>query len=84
MPCLSEFCLNETTRKDLPMSMEHLTALIKLDLRECKNLSSLPNACYSSMSLKILTLSSCSKLEELPENLGNLKGFEELYLSGSL
>uniref|UniRef100_A0A7N2MT80 Uncharacterized protein n=1 Tax=Quercus lobata TaxID=97700 RepID=A0A7N2MT80_QUELO len=35
------------------------------------------------MSLKILTLSGCSKLEELPENLGNLKGLEELDLSGS-
>ena len=35
------------------------------------------------MSLKILTLSGCSKLDELPENLGNLKGLEELDLSGS-
>ena len=65
------------------MSVEHLTGLIKLDLRDCKNLSSLSNACYSLMSLKILTLSSCSKLEELPKNLGNLKGLEELDLSGS-
>ena len=49
MPCLSELYLNETAIKDLPMSVEHLTGLIKLDLRDCKNLSSLPNACYSSM-----------------------------------
>nr|XP_023888391.1 TMV resistance protein N-like [Quercus suber]XP_023888392.1 TMV resistance protein N-like [Quercus suber]XP_023888393.1 TMV resistance protein N-like [Quercus suber] len=83
MPCLSELYLNETAIKDLPLSVEHLTGLIKLDLRDCKNLSSLPNACYSSMSLKILTLSGCSKLEELPKNLGNLKGLEELDLSGS-
>ena len=83
MPCLSELYLNETGIKDLPLSVEHLTGLIKLDLRDCKNLSSLPNACYSLMSLKILTLSGCSKLEELPENLGNLKGLEELDLSGS-
>ncbi|XP_065628309.1 disease resistance protein RUN1-like [Quercus suber] len=83
MPCLSELYLNETAIKDLPLSVEHLTGLIKLDLRDCKNLSSFPNACYSSMSLKILTLSGCSKLDELPENLGNLKGLEELDLSGS-
>ncbi|KAL4632214.1 hypothetical protein ACB092_04G035700 [Castanea dentata] len=83
MPCLSELYLNETAIKDLPLSVEHLTGLFKLDLRNCKNLSSLPNVCYSSISLKILTLSGCSKLEELPENLGNLKGLEELDLSGS-
>ena len=83
MTCLSELYLNETAIKDLPLSVKRLTGLIKLDLRDCKNLSSLPNACYSSMCLKILTLSGCSKLEELPENLGNLKGLEELDLSGS-
>ena len=83
MSCMSELYLNETAIKDLPLSVECLIGLVKLDLRDCKNLSSLPNACYSSMSLKILTLSGCSKLEELPENLGNLKGLEELDLSGS-
>ncbi|XP_065616967.1 LOW QUALITY PROTEIN: disease resistance protein RUN1 [Quercus suber] len=83
MSCLSELYLNETAIKDLPLSVELLTGLIKLDLRGCKNLSSLPNACYSSMSLKILTLSGCSKLDALPESLGNLKGLEELDVSGT-
>ena len=83
MSCLSELYLNETAIKDLPLSVELLTGLIKLDLRDCKNLSSLPNACYSSMSLKILTLSGCSKLDTLPENLGNLEGLEELDVSGT-
>ncbi|KAF3961736.1 hypothetical protein CMV_013679 [Castanea mollissima] len=83
MSCLSELYLNETAIKDLPLSVELLTGLIKLDLRDCKNLSSLPNACYSSMSLKILTLSGCSKLDALPENLGNLEGLEELDVSGT-
>nr|POF01857.1 disease resistance-like protein csa1 [Quercus suber] len=73
MSSLSELYLNETAMKDLPSSMEHLTGLIKLDLRDCKNLSSLPNVCCYLMSLKILTLSSCSKINELPENLGNIK-----------
>ena len=83
MSCLLELYLNETAINDLPLSMEHLTGLIKLDLRDCKNLSSLPNACCSSMSLKVLTLSGCSKLDELPENLGNLKGLEVLDVSGT-
>ncbi|XP_030932944.1 disease resistance protein RPP2B-like isoform X2 [Quercus lobata] len=80
---LSKLCLSETTIKDLPLSMEHLTGLIELDLRDCKNLSSLSNACCCLMSLKILTLSGCSKLDELPENLGNIEGLEELDVSGT-
>ena len=39
MSHLSKLCLNETAIKDLPLSVEHLTSLIELDLRDCKNLS---------------------------------------------
>ena len=35
------------------------------------------------MSLKTLNLSGCSKLDELPENLGKIKGSKELDLSGT-
>ena len=83
MSCLSELYLNETTINGLPLSVERLTGLIKLNLRDCKNLSSLPNACCSSMFRKVLTLSGGSKFDELPENLGNLKGLEELDVSGT-
>ena len=78
MPRLSELYLSGTAIKDLSGSTKHLTGLTKLDLRDCKNLSSLPNVCCYLMSLKILTLSGCSKINELPENLGNIKGLEEL------
>ena len=83
MSRLSKLCFSETTIKNLPLSVEHLTGLIELDLRDCKNLSSLSNACYCLMSLKILTLSGCSKLDELLENLGNIKGLEKLDMSGT-
>ena len=52
MSRLSELCLCETVIKDRSLLLEHLTSLTKLDLRECKNLSSLPNAICSLMSLK--------------------------------
>ncbi|KAM3683799.1 hypothetical protein ACJW31_12G176100 [Castanea mollissima] len=81
MPHLSELCLSGTAIKDLSLSTKYLTGLTKLDLSDCKNLSSLSNACCCSMSLKILTLSGCSKLNELPENLGNIKGLEVLDVS---
>ena len=80
---LSVLSLNETAITGLPLSVKHLTSLIKLDLRDCKNLSSLPSGCYSSMSLKIFDLSGCSKLDHLPENFGQIKDLEQLYLSGT-
>ena len=42
MSSLSELYLDETAIKELPLSVEHLTGLTKLDLGNCKNLSSLP------------------------------------------
>ena len=75
--------MSRTAITGLPLSIEHLIGLTKLDLRDCKNLSSLPNCCYSSMSLRTLNLSGCSKLDELPENLGKIESLEELDLSGT-
>ena len=77
---LEELSLDEITITPLPVSVKHSTSLIKLDLRDCKNLSSLLNGCYSSMSLKIPNLSGCSKLDHLPENFGERKDLKQLYL----
>ena len=84
MSHLSELCLSETTINELPFSVEYFTSLMKLDLRDCINLLSLSNGCCCLMSLKILNLSGCSKLSELPENLGNIEGLEELDVSGTV
>ena len=54
MPHLSKLCLSETAIKDLSLLVIHSTSLIELDLRDCKNLSSLPIAICSLMSLKTL------------------------------
>ena len=62
--------------------MEQLTGLIKFDITNCKNLSSLHEAICSLTSLKTLTLSGL-KLDNMPMNLGNLKGLEELDVSGT-
>ncbi|KAK9995183.1 hypothetical protein SO802_024886 [Lithocarpus litseifolius] len=74
--------------KRFPDIVENMSQLSKLCLSEtaikdCKNLSSLPIAICSLMSLKTLNLSGCSKLDELPENLGKIEGLEELDLSGT-
>ncbi|KAK9995182.1 hypothetical protein SO802_024885 [Lithocarpus litseifolius] len=81
MSRLSELRLSEIFIKDLSLLLENLTSLTKLDLKECKNLSSLPNAICSLMSLKTLNLSGCSRLDKLPDNLGNVEGLEVLNVS---
>ena len=83
MPRLWKLCLSGTAIKDLSLLVIRSTGLIELDLRDCKNLSSLPIAICSLMSLKTLNLSGCSKLDELPENLGEIEGLEVLDLSGT-
>ena len=83
MPHLSKLFLSETPIKDLPFTVEHVTGLIKLDLQDCKNLSNFPNAYCSLMSLKILILSGCSKIDELPKNLEDLKSLERLHVNGT-
>jgi hypothetical protein len=60
--------------------LELLNDLTVLNLKDCKSLTSLP--CNISLdSLKILILSGCSKLDKMPENLGNMERLEELDVS---
>ncbi|KAL0010730.1 hypothetical protein SO802_005838 [Lithocarpus litseifolius] len=81
MSRLQELYLDETTIEDLPLSMEQLTRLIKLDLTNCKTLSSLP--CKISWeSLEIFILSGCSKLKKFPEIVENMSHLLELCLDG--
>ena len=65
------------------MSCLSKLCLSETAIKDCKNLSSLPIAICSLMSLKTLNLSGCSKLDELPKNLGKIKGLEVLDLSGT-
>ncbi|KAL6284117.1 hypothetical protein ACE6H2_015046 [Prunus campanulata] len=75
---LSELHLDGTGVRELPLSIEHLTGLILLNLRESKNLSSVPSIICSLASLEYLYLSGCSRIDQLPENIGNLELLKEL------
>ena len=78
---LKELNLNGTAIRELPSSIERLIGLILLSLRDCKNLVYLPNSICSLKSRKKLDLSGCSKVENLPKNLGNVEGLKVLNLS---
>ena len=70
---------------DIVENMSHLSKLCLSEtaIKDCKNLSSVPIAICSLMSLRTLNLSGCSRLDELPENLGKIESLEELDLSGT-
>ncbi|XP_075648047.1 TMV resistance protein N-like [Castanea sativa] len=73
-------CLSGTAITTLPTSIEHLTNLCELDLRNCKNLVHLPDTIFKLKSIMMVDLYGCSKLDRLPENLGNAKSLSILFL----
>lgn len=83
MKHLSELSLEGTGIKGLPLSIEYLTRLVLLNLRNCQNLESLSSCIYKLRSLEILILSYCLKLKELPEVLENMWSLLELFLDGT-
>uniref|UniRef100_A0A2N9FV84 TIR domain-containing protein n=1 Tax=Fagus sylvatica TaxID=28930 RepID=A0A2N9FV84_FAGSY len=75
--------LSGTAIKELPSSIGHLTRLTYLRIEECKDLLCLPSTICNLKSLWDLDLCGCSKLENLPENIGNVKGLKTLKCSGT-
>ena len=57
----------------LPASIENLTGLASLKLKDCKNLVCLPNTIFNLKLLKVVDISGCSKFVRMPEILGNAK-----------
>ncbi|KAK9995076.1 hypothetical protein SO802_024779 [Lithocarpus litseifolius] len=74
------FVLSGTAITTLPTSIEHLTALKRLDLDNCKNLVHLPDTIFNLKLLSQVNLNGCSKLDRLPENLGNAESLSWLNL----
>ena len=68
--------LGGRTTKEMPSSIEGLTALTLLTLKDCKNHVCLTSTiCYFKL-LECLDLPGCSNCDNLPEILGNLKGLK--------
>ena len=83
MKCVSGLYLSDIAITTLPTSIEHLTGLVYLILSDCENLVLLPNTVFNLKLLKRVVLERCSKLDRLPENLGNAESLEFLNLSGT-
>ncbi|OMO92703.1 Leucine rich repeat 4 [Corchorus olitorius] len=81
MECLVELYLDGTGIADISSLIGHTKGLVLLNLKDCRNLPSLPSNINGLKCLKTLNLSGCSKLENLPESLQQVESLEELDLS---
>ncbi|CAN6705598.1 unnamed protein product [Malus baccata var. baccata] len=81
MEKLSKLYLSGSKIKELPSSINNLTGLSLLNLRDCKELKSLPSSIHMK-SLKRLDLSGCSSLEMFPEISKVMEKLSWLDLSG--
>ncbi|XP_061998346.1 disease resistance protein RUN1-like isoform X1 [Rosa rugosa] len=75
---LSELNLDDTAIKELPPSIENLSRLKSLSLKDCGELKSLPSSIFQLKYLNTITVSGCPKFEVFPkieedlERLGKL------------
>ena len=83
MEHLPELSLQGTSIQGLPSSIENLSRLALLNLKDCKSLESLPRSIFKLKSLNTLILSNFLGLKKLPEIQENLKNLMELFLDGS-
>ncbi|KAM5552901.1 hypothetical protein ABKV19_025232 [Rosa sericea] len=72
MDSLRQLSLKGSDIRELDESIENLIGLERLDLRDCKNLTTLPCSVYGLQNLMDLYLHNCSKLARFPTNTKSL------------
>ena len=77
---LDVLCLNDIAIKELLSSIHHLTQLQCLEMRKCKNLTSLPSNFYRLKSLSECFLDGCSNLEVFPKITKDMENLQRLGL----
>ncbi|KAH9725779.1 ADP-ribosyl cyclase/cyclic ADP-ribose hydrolase [Citrus sinensis] len=83
LPNLEELDLRGYTRLcDIHPSLLLHKNLISLNLKDCTNLTTLPNK-IATTRLRKLVLSGCSKLKKFPEIVGSMECLVELFLDGT-
>ncbi|TQD98575.1 hypothetical protein C1H46_015823 [Malus baccata] len=76
---LEELNLSYSKIKELPLSINNLTGLSHFNLKDCKELKSLPS-CIHMKCLKTFNLHGCSSLEMFPSISEGIEGLEKLDL----
>ncbi|XP_044509855.1 disease resistance-like protein DSC1 isoform X2 [Mangifera indica] len=75
---MKELYLDETAIEELPLSIENLSRLVILNLKNCSMLQRLPSNIHQLKSLKHLNLSGCLKLYGWLDKLGKLQALKVL------
>ncbi|KAH9295230.1 hypothetical protein KI387_038818, partial [Taxus chinensis] len=75
LTALEHLILNNCDMESLPQGFGKLIKLKHLSMESCTNLTSLSEAVGA---LNYLSVEGCTRLEKLPDNLGNLSALEEL------
>ncbi|BFG41361.1 hypothetical protein CerSpe_276350 [Prunus speciosa] len=83
MKNLSMLHLLGTSIEKLPSSIGCLVGLTHLLLLNCKNLAGLPSEICNLKSLEWLWVGGCSKIDKVPENMGEMESLTELKLYGT-
>ncbi|XP_021820412.1 TMV resistance protein N-like isoform X2 [Prunus avium] len=83
MKNLSSLSLQGTSIEKLSSSIGCLVGLTVLYLEDCKNLAGLPSEICNLKSLEWLWMGGCSKIDKLPENVGEMESLTELRLYGT-
>ncbi|KAM3215708.1 hypothetical protein P3L10_025148 [Capsicum annuum] len=78
---LSELFLEATALSELPESFENLSGVNVINLSNCKRIECLPSCIFKLKCLKTLDVSGCSKLKNLPDDLGFSVGLQKLHCS---
>ncbi|KAF7851305.1 hypothetical protein BT93_L4133 [Corymbia citriodora subsp. variegata] len=61
--------LQETAIKELPVSIENLVSVNKIELAFCENLARLPSSIYRLKNLQTLSIENCSNLVMFPKSM---------------
>ncbi|KAI5312269.1 hypothetical protein L3X38_041442 [Prunus dulcis] len=83
MKNLSFLILRGTSIEKLSSSIGCLVGLTTLFLMDCKNLAGLPSEICNLKSLACLNASRCSKIDKLPENMGEMECLCMVQLDGT-
>ncbi|KAJ4722978.1 Disease resistance protein (TIR-NBS-LRR class) family [Melia azedarach] len=70
--------LDGTAIEELPSSIDGLSRLVTLNIRNCSRLEQLPRSICKLKSLKYFNLSGCTNLQRLPDEFGNLDDLRRL------